>query len=139
MIVKKINTNIYILRIEPDEELFTSLLDFAKKYKIKSGFFYGIGACKNCILGRYNEKKKGYDWKNINKQTEISSLIGNLTNKEGHHYLHIHGVITDSKFQTLSGHFQKAVISPTCEIMFFAFDKKIERKYNELTNLFLID
>ncbi len=39
----------------------------------------------------------------------------------------------------ISGHLRKLVIFPTCEIMFFAFDLKIIRKYNPLTNLFLIE
>lgn len=138
MIIKKLNNNNYLLRIEPSEELFGSLLNFAQKHKIKSGFFYGIGACKTCIIGRYNEKKKDYDWKKIKQQMEIGSLIGNLTYKEGHYYLHIHTVFGDKNLKTLSGHLKELIVFPTCEIMFFAFDKKIERKYDKLTNLFLI-
>lgn len=131
--------NNYLLRIEPNEELFTSLLNFAQKYKIKSGFFYGLGACKSCIIGRYNEKKKDYDWKKINQQMEIGSLIGNLTYKEGHHYLHIHAVLGDKNLRAFSGHLKELIVFPTCEIMFFTFNKKIVRKYNNLTNLFLIE
>jgi len=139
MIIKKINKYQYILRVEPNEELFKSLINFAKKYKIKSGFFYGIGASKEIEIGRYNEKKKDYDWFRFKKQFEISSLIGNLTLKEGHFYLHIHANFGDKNLKTISGHLKKLVIFPTCEIMFFAFNSKIERKYNLLTNLFLIE
>lgn len=137
MIIKKFKGN-YLLRIEPNEELFISLLNFSRKHNIKSGFFYGFGASKSCIIGRYNEKKKDYDWKKIKQQMEIGSLIGNLTYKEGHYYLHIHTVFGDKNLKTLSGHLKELIVFPTCEIMFFAFDKKIERKYDKLTNLFLI-
>jgi hypothetical protein len=65
--------NSYLLRIEPEKELFSEILNFAKEEKIKSGFFVGLGACKRCILGRYNEKTKDYDWQKINKQMEIAS------------------------------------------------------------------
>jgi hypothetical protein len=139
MIIKKINKNNYLLRIEPDEELFEKLIDFAQKNKIKSGFFYGIGASKDCEIGRYNEKKKDYDWFRFKKQLEISSLIGNLTIKEGHLYLHIHANLGDKNLKTVSGHLKRLVVFPTCEIMFFSFDKKIERKFNELTKLYLIE
>lgn len=138
MIIKNLKNN-YLLRIEPNEELFSSLLNFAQKYKIKSGFFYGIGASKSCVIGRYNEKKKDYDWKKINQQMEIGSLIGNLTYKESHRYLHIHAVLGDKNLKAFSGHLKELIVYPTCEIVFFAFDKKVERKYNKLTNLFLIE
>jgi len=139
MVVKKLNKNQYLLRIEPNEEVFESLINFAEKNKIKSGFFYGIGACKECEIGRYNEKKKDYDWFKFKKQLEIASLIGNLTLKENHLYLHIHAALGDKNLKTISGHLRKLVIFPTCEIMFFAFNSKIERKYDQLTNLFLIE
>lgn len=139
MIIIKLDKDKYLLRIEPNEELFSSLLNFSQKYKINSGFFYGIGACRSCFIGRYNEKKKDYDWKKINQQMEISSLIGNLTIKENHPYLHIHCVLGDKNLKTVSGHLKELIVFPTCEIMFFKFNKKVERKYNELTNLFLIN
>jgi len=139
MIIKKINKDQYLLRIEPNEELFKSLVNFAEKYKIKSGFFYGIGASKEVEIGRYNEKKKDYDWFKLKKQLEIASLIGNLTFKEKHLYLHVHASLGNENLKTISGHLKRLVIFPTCEIMFFAFKYKIERKYNKLTNLYLIE
>lgn len=39
MIIIKLDKDKYLLRIEPNEELFSSLLNFTKKYKIKLGFF----------------------------------------------------------------------------------------------------
>ena len=139
MVIKKLNYNQFLLRIEPNEELFNSLLNFAKKYKIKSGFFYGIGASKRCLMGRYNEKTKDYDWFEIKKQMEIASLIGNLTLKENHPYLHIHATLSDKNLKTISGHLKELIAFPTCEIMFFAFKQAIKRKYNKLTNLHLIE
>ena len=139
MIIKKINKNIFVLRIKPNEELFSSILNFAKQNKIKSGFFYGLGACQKCILGRYNEKTKNYNWKKINKQMEIGNLVGNLTIKENEPYLHIHAVLSDKNLKAISGHLKEMIIYPTCEIMFFKFDKLIKRKFNSLTGLYLID
>lgn len=139
MIVNKINQNQFLLRIKPGYELFNSLLNFAKKYKINSGFFYGIGASKKCLIGRYNEKKKDYDWLEIKKQMEIGSLIGNLTLKEGHYYLHIHATLGDENLRTISGHLKELIVFPTCEIMFFVFKNRIKREFNKITGLYLIE
>lgn len=139
MIIIKLDKDRYFLRIEPNEELFSSLLNFAEKYKVKSGFLYGIGACKSCIIGRYNERKKNYDWKKINQQMEIGSLVGNLTIKENHPYLHLHCVLGDKNLKAISGHLKELVVFPTLEIVFFRFNKFIKRSFNKLTNLFLIN
>ncbi len=139
MIIKKIAKDKFLIRIEPNEELFDSLINFSKKYKIKSGFFIGLGATNEVEIGRYNEKKKDYDWFKIKKQMELANLTGNLTIKESHPYLHIHAVLGDKNLKTISGHLKKLTVFPTCEILFFVFDNKIERKYNKLTNLFLIE
>jgi predicted DNA-binding protein with PD1-like motif len=50
MIIKKLNKNQYLLRIEPNEEVFEPLIKFAEKNKIKSGFFMVLGLAKNVKL-----------------------------------------------------------------------------------------
>jgi predicted DNA-binding protein with PD1-like motif len=139
MIDIKINKDSYILRVEANEELFKSLLDFLQKRKIKSAFFYGFGACKNCTIGRYNEKTKNYDWQKINQQMEICSLTGDFTFKSKEPYLHIHCTLANKKFQLTGGHLKELIVFPTCEILLITFTKKINRFYDNLTNLFLIN
>ncbi len=56
MVQIKISRSEYVLRIEPREELFNALLNFARKEKINSAFFYGFGATNKCTFGRYDEK-----------------------------------------------------------------------------------
>lgn len=138
MIAKRLSKDIYLLRIEPNEEIFESILNFAKKYKINFGFFFGIGAGDYFEIGRYNERTKDYDWKKIKKQMEIISIIGNLTIKENKPYLHIHASLSDKNLKSFGGHLKSAIIFPTCELLFFASNKKIERKFDELTKLYLI-
>ncbi len=138
MIAKRLNKDIYLLKAEPNEEIFQSILNFAKKYKINFGFFFGIGAGNYFEIGRYSEKTRDYDWKKIKNQMEITSIIGNLTIKENKLYLHIHASLSDKKLKSFGGHLKSAIIFPTCELLFFASNKKIKRKFNELTRLYLI-
>jgi predicted DNA-binding protein with PD1-like motif len=137
MKIKKIK-NIFVLVFYPNEEITQGILKFARLNKIKSGFFYGFGATNNCILGFYNQKSKDYEWKKIKNQLEIGSIIGNLTYKNKKHFLHIHSVLGNKKFN-FCGHIKEITAFPTCEILFLPLAKKIERKYNKKTNLFLIN
>jgi len=137
MIIHKIKKDLFILSIEPKEELISQLLMFCKKQKINSGFFIGFGAAQSGIIGRYTNKN--YKWKKISGEFEIGSLIGNLTIKDNELFIHSHVVLGDKNFKALVGHIKELVIYPTCEIIFWFFDKKIKRKYNKETNLFLIN
>jgi len=139
MISHKIQKESYLLRIEPNEELFKSLLDFAYKKKIKSAFFYGLGACKSCVIGRYNAKNKNYDWRKFNQEMEILSLVGNLTWKNRELYLHIHCTLADKNLKSIGGHLKELIVFPTCEILLTSFTKKVNRFYDNFTNLYLID
>jgi len=137
MIIHKIKKDLFILNIELKEELVSQLLNFAKKEKIKSGFFVGFGAAQSGIIGRYTNKN--YKWKKFKGEFEIGSLVGNLTLKNNELFIHSHVVLGDKNFKALVGHIKKLVIYPTCEIIFWSFNKKINRKYIKEVNLFLIN
>jgi len=137
MIIHKIKKDLFVLSIEPKEELISQLLMFCKKQKINSGFFIGFGAVRSGIIGRYTNKN--YKWKKFSGEFEIGSLVGNLTIKDNELFIHSHIVLGDKNFKALVGHIKELVIYPTCEIIFWSFDKKIKRKYNKETNLFLIN
>jgi len=137
MIIHKIKKDLFVLSIEPKEELISELLSFCKKEKINSGFFIGFGAVRSGIIGRYTNKN--YKWKKFSGEFEIGSLVGNLTIKDNELFIHSHIVLGDKNFKALVGHIKKLVIYPTCEIIFWSSDKKIKRKYNKETNLFLIN
>lgn len=69
---------------------------------------------------------------------EITSIIGSLTIKENKPFLHIHVSLSDKKLKPFGGHIKSAIIFPTCELLFFASNKKIKRKFDELSKLYLI-
>ena len=137
MIIHKIKKDLFVLSIEPKEELISQLLSFCKKQKINSGFFIGFGAVRSGIIGRYTNKN--YKWKKFSGEFEIGSLVGNLTIKDNELFIHSHVVLGDKNFKALVGHIKELIIYPTCEIIFWSSDKKIKRKYNKETNLFLIN
>ena len=62
--------------------------------------------------------------------------MGNITQKDGEPYLHMHITIGDpEKNEVHSGHLNKAVIGATSEIFVTVFDKKIGRQLDEKTGI----
>lgn len=115
MKVKKLNKGNYLVRVDLGEEINESLVSFLKLEEINFGAIRGIGAAKDVELGYLDMATKQYVRKKIDEELEILSLSGNITNKEGAPFLHMHGVFSDREFRVHGGHFFKGTVSCTGE------------------------
>jgi hypothetical protein len=136
-IITKQNTR-YILRFDLGEEVIGSLKDFARKNKVKSASFAGLGAASEIMLSFYNLKTKKYEDKNFKKEFEITNLNGNIAHLDKEIIVHCHGNFSDNQMKVVGGHVKKLLVSGTCEIALSVMNKKISRAYNSLTGLNLM-
>ena len=128
----------YLLRLDKDEPLFSTLETWAQEKKLHGGYMKGIGALKDVELGFYHLDKKEYEKKVFEKEAELLSLDGNLSYKDGKPFFHIHAVLGNERFEAFGGHLFSANIAVTCEIQFIPIHEKIERKYDEEIGLHLM-
>lgn len=138
MVYKKVN-NGWMIRLETGEEIITSLTGFCIEKQINTGFISGIGAIDYAKLGFFDMKTKQYIMKEFTEDMEITSLLGNISQKEGKPFLHLHINCANREFYMFGGHLFIAKISATCEIILEVIDKVICRKYHSETELFLLD
>lgn len=131
-------SNGYVLRLETNEEIITTLKNFIIDKKIKSAFLYGIGAGKDLTLGYYDAKKKIYHKRAFVEEYEFASLIGNISYLETDPILHIHCTIAPENFITYSGHLFSGKVAATCEIFITLLDKKLIRQADKTTGLNLL-
>lgn len=129
----------YILRLETGEKLLEILTHFLKRKGINAGTIEGIGSCDEVILGFYHLESKSYEWRIIHETLEIVSLTGNIAIVDGEPFVHMHGVVSDSTFQTHGGHIKDAIVGATCEIVIRSFENvRLERNFDEATGLKLL-
>lgn len=131
--------NGYVLKLETNEEIMTTLKDFVIDKKIKSAFLYGIGAGKELTLGYYDSKKKMYHKRAFVEEYELASLIGNISYLENDPIIHIHCTISPENFIAYSGHLFAGKVAATCEIFISLLDKKLFRKTDSKTGLNLLN
>ena len=62
---------------------------------------------------------------------EITSLMGNVTQKEGAVYLHLHINLCNTKMQIMGGHLNECRIGATGEIVVRTLPGKVERLLDE--------
>ena len=128
----------YFVRIDKDEDLFSSLEKFAAEEKLKSGHLSGIGALKDCELGFYHLHSKTYDRKMFSEEAELLSLDGNLSILDGKPFFHIHTVLGGEDFRCYGGHLFSANVAVTCEVNFRPLDIDVERRANDEIGLNLL-
>jgi predicted DNA-binding protein with PD1-like motif len=131
--------NFYILKFSKGEEIQKSIGEFSKSQAKNGGFFIGIGAVERATLAHYSVQNKKYSQKEIKKPLELTNLTGNVCFSQGKIIVHSHAIFADKNLKTFSGHLVEAKVSGACEIIFFPFNKKIEKVYDKITGLKLMN
>ena len=106
----------YILRFDEGDRWPGELLSFAKKNKIRSGWFSGFGAFKNPTLGFYDSAKDRYLTKKFKGTFEALSITGNLAQAQKGPIVHNHVVLSDKRYKTIGGHLVSAGVGATLEV-----------------------
>jgi hypothetical protein len=128
----------FVLRLESSEEIHATLKTFCKRYNITAGWLTGIGALKQAELGYFHRERKDYSWKKIDNDHELISLVGNISQKEGDIWLHLHATLSDEHFQVIAGHLKSGVVSVTGEIILHPLLGNVTRRFDPDFNSYLL-
>ena len=128
-----------LLRLDPGDEVLTSLMDVTKKEGIKTAAIRGIGACDEVEIGLYEVAEQHYEMRRFNEAMEMLALNGNISEQKGKPYLHAHAVFGRDDMSPVGGHLNKAVISGTGEIFIDLIEGRTDRKVCDITGLNIWD
>ena len=120
----------YVLSLENHVEITKALTMFCEEKQIKAGVIHGIGAVGKATLRFFDPHTKQYIDKTFQEQMEIACLIGNISQKEGKPYLHLHITLGRLDYSALAGHLLEATLSGAGEFVIEAFEGSLECYYN---------
>ena len=127
--------NTYVVRIEKDEEVISKLTELCNKESIKLGSIEGIGATDKLVIGLFDTNSKQYHKTTLTGPMEITSLMGNVSTKDGETYLHIHINVCNADMQVYGGHLNECYISATCELHITKIHGEVDRYFDESIGL----
>jgi len=107
----------WLLVFDKDDEVITTLTDFAKTHAVQAAHFTAIGAFSEVVLGYFDRKRKDYAKIPLREQVEVLSLIGDIAPDKGAPKIHAHVVVGRSDGRAHGGHLLEAHIRPTCEVV----------------------
>lgn len=116
----------YLMVLRQGDSILIELERFARKEKIPSANFSGMGFV-NVTFGFFDATTKQYNPKEI-KDVELASMLGTIAWQEDKVSIHAHGVAGDKDFKAYAGHILSAVVGTgSAEILITLHDKKLER------------
>lgn len=115
----------------------SSLVSFAEKHEIFSAEVHAIGALKDFELGYYLLNKKQYKRSKYTEIAELVSCIGNISQKDGKPFPHLHTSLGLPDFQVIGGHLFSGIVAVTVEAIVRPLPEILLRKFDEVTGLFL--
>lgn len=117
----------------PDE-----IVAIAQKEKIATARVEAIGGAVELRLAYFNHKAKKYEEHEYHEFLEVTSLLGNITLKDGKPFLHMHGTFGRRDMSTLAGHLLMAKVYPILEVVVTPTKNRALRKFDDELGLNVI-
>ena len=133
---KEVKDGVYVLSLDNHIEISEALAAFCEEKSILAGNIIGLGAISEATFRFLNPATKAYVDKTFKEQMEITNLTGNISQKDGQPYLHVHITASRSDYSCIGGHLLEARINGACELFVTAFaDTRIGRRPDPETGL----
>ena len=129
----------FLLALRSGDEVFPIIKELAGAEELLGASITGIGAFRECEVGFYDPKIKGYVTRNLEGPLEVLSFAGNLTLNRGEPHLHAHVSLTDATWSASGGHLLSAIVEPSLELVLTEWESHPERSLDPETGLSLID
>jgi predicted DNA-binding protein with PD1-like motif len=108
----------FALVLDTGDELFGTLLTFARERELTGASLTGIGAFSRATLGFFDWERKECDEIPVEEQVEVLSLAGDVSlAPDGDPQLHLHVVLGKRDGTAVGGHLLRAEVWPTLEIV----------------------
>jgi uncharacterized protein len=129
----------FALIFETGDQVIGTLRQFATEQRLLACHFTAIGALSDVVVGFLDPVKKDYKRIAIREQTEVLSLVGDITIEDDIPKIHAHVVVGKSDGTAHGGHLMEAHVFPTLELILVESPKFLRRRFDQETGLALID
>ena len=125
----------YVLSVDNHQEIVEALGAFCTDKNILAGEVRGLGAVSDAVFRFLDPATKKYVDKTFDEQMEITALVGNISQKDGKPYLHIHLTCGRRDYSCVGGHLLSARVNGACELVVDKWDAEVGRRFDSETGL----
>lgn len=127
------------VRLNRGDEILSALKKICTAEKITAGVISGIGAADYAVVGLYEVAGRRYLKNTLEGEMELTNLTGNVSQRDGQVYLHLHATFARGDGQALGGHLNEARISGVGELFIRKLPGELSRVLDPETGLNILD
>ena len=140
MVWQQAGERTFVLILDPGEEAFATLTNFAASNRLSGASLTALGAFERATVGWFDLAAKTYRPIEIGEQCEGLSLLGDIaTGDDGKPSLHMHAVLGLKDGTTRGGHFLKGIVRPTLEVTIVETPVHLRRRKQPALGIALIE
>jgi predicted DNA-binding protein with PD1-like motif len=109
-------THVFQVNFSTGDEIVSGLTDLAIKHHITSGYITGLGGLSTALLAFGDPKYNAFKKVPVTDKCELVSLTGDIQQRDGKPYVHLHAVVAFADGSTKGGHVMEAHVAPVAEI-----------------------
>ena len=128
----------FVLVLETDDEVTTTLLEYARRERLGGSHFTAIGACSEAVVAYFDWGTKTYQPVRIAEQVEVLSMVGDITEGQDGPKVHAHVVLAKRDASAHGGHLVSALVRPTLEIVLTESPRHLRRRLDPESGFALI-
>ncbi len=114
------------------------IVAIARREKIATAAVEAVGGVDRLRVGYFNRESKKYEEHDYDGFMEVTSLLGNITIKDGGPFLHAHGNFGRRDMSVIGGHIVSARVFPILEVVISPTRNRALRKFDEVLGLNVI-
>jgi len=107
------------------------IISLARRDKIHTARFEAIGGVDRLQLAYFNHETKKYEEQEYTEFLEVTTLLGNVTVKEGKPFLHVHGNFGRKDRSVIGGHVMSARVFPILEAVLTPTTNRALRRFDD--------
>ncbi len=127
-----------IYNLKAGAKIPDDIIEIANRERIATASVEAIGGVEKLRLAYFNHDTKKYEEHDFEEFLEVTSLLGNVTVKDGKPFLHIHGNFGRRDLSVLAGHVVKATVFPLLEVVMAPTKNRALRRFDESLGLNVI-
>ena len=128
-----------IARLAVGEEILDAVRTLARSQALPGAAITGIGAVNDVTLALFDPGPRVYRETRFVEDLEVVSMTGNLAWLGEDPIVHLHGVVSRADCTTAAGHFMRAIVSVTLELMVIVYPDRVVRSHDPGVGLNLLD
>ena len=129
----------YVLVLDPGDEAFASVTDFARKQNVTAAQVTAIGAFERATVGWFDRQARQYRPIEVQQQCEVLSLVGDIAVGSDGPQPHLHAVLGLPDGSTRGGHLLNGQVWPTLEVIIRETPAELRKTDRPDIGLALID